>query len=81
VDTFYLAASVGGLASPERRSRSRAAMHNATHLVEDAREAATRSRRSRSKSRARVLYAGEPDMVRAGNGESPSSSAASHRTG
>jgi hypothetical protein len=69
VDTFYLATSVGALASPVRRSRSRAATHNHTQLVEDAREAGTRSRRARSKSRARILYAAEPDIVRAGNGE------------
>ncbi|KDR21009.1 Echinoderm microtubule-associated protein-like [Zootermopsis nevadensis] len=36
-------------------------------LVEDAREAGTRSRRARSKSRARILYAGELDIVRATN--------------
>ena len=65
VDTFYLATSVGALSSPVRRSRSRAATHN-PQLVEDAREAGTRSRRARSKSRARVLYAGEPEIVRAG---------------
>ncbi|XP_069683822.1 echinoderm microtubule-associated protein-like CG42247 isoform X1 [Periplaneta americana] len=67
VDTFYLATSVGALSSPVRRSRSRAATHNPTQLVEDAREVGTRSRRARSKSRARVLYAGEPDIIRAGN--------------
>ncbi|GFG29599.1 hypothetical protein Cfor_01055 [Coptotermes formosanus] len=67
VDTFYLATSVGALTSPVRRSRSRATTHNSTQLVEDAREAGTRSRRARSKSRARVLYAGEPDVLRTGN--------------
>ena len=70
VDTFYLATSVGALTSPVRRSRSRATMQNSTQLVEDVREAGTRSRRARSKSRARVLYAGEPEVLRTGNGES-----------
>ncbi|GLV35997.1 Doublecortin-domain-containing echinoderm-microtubule-associated protein [Carabus blaptoides fortunei] len=62
VDTFYLGVGpigAGPNMSPARRSRSRAGMAQTT-VVEDL----SKNRRARSKSRPRVLYAPENEIVR-----------------
>lgn len=75
VDTFYLAqgpgggaaAGPGGASSPMRRSRSRAGLAAAATGGGDDRAAA--KQRARSKSRPRILYAPENEVVRGGAGD------------
>lgn len=71
VDTFYLTGgsavreAVSGPSSPVRRSRSRAASTHAHPIMDDRDERPVNSRRrTRSKSRPRVLYA-DPEPIRA----------------
>lgn len=62
IDTFYLGVGPNVNASPARRSRSRASNTVAPALVEDISN--KHQRRARSKSRPRVLYAPENEIVR-----------------
>lgn len=78
IDTFYLGTNVAaivpppiiaGSASPIRRSRSRAGIAAGPPIIqEDVSKAAARQR-ARSKSRPRVLYAPESEIVRPSGGK------------
>lgn len=80
VDTFYLgtgttaaivAPIVGGPGSPVRRSRSRAGLAAAAAgpIVQEDLSKVTARQRARSKSRPRVLYAPESEIVRPSGGK------------
>lgn len=75
MDTFYLSNTnavpviplgPGLVASPIRRSRSRASLSGVADPIVDTKPSiAARQQRARSKSRPRILYAGENEVVRA----------------
>lgn len=72
VDTFYLSAGgagTGAPGSPLRRSRSRAGLAAAAGGGGDDPGRTTAKQRARSKSRPRILYAPDNEVVRAGPGE------------
>lgn len=73
VDTFYLSAGGGGTGapgSPLRRSRSRAGLAAAAGGASgDDPARTTAKQRARSKSRPRILYAPDSEVVRAAPGE------------
>lgn len=73
VDSFYLSNTMsvpviplgpGLVASPVRRSRSRASLTGVDPVVEAKPSMAVRQQRARSKSRPRILYAPEGEVVR-----------------
>lgn len=78
IDTFYLGTSVAaivqppiiasGPASPIRRSRSRAGLAAGPPIVQEDVSKTTARQRARSKSRPRVLYAPESEIVRPSGG-------------
>lgn len=75
VDTFYLGTGTGAIApmpvatgSPVRRSRSRGGLSGSGPVEEMATKTTVSRQRARSKSRPRVLYAPESEIVRPAGG-------------
>lgn len=75
VDTFYLGTGTGAVAampvatgSPVRRSRSRGGLSGSGPVEEVATKTTASRQRARSKSRPRVLYAPESEIVRPSGG-------------